>query len=746
MSGKTNQATRDAIEHEQSKRQRRAYRDRTDTVDKTIRKCSRALDRGERKHYQYVARELVETIIPGLREDIDGLFVDLAPELEDHKYWDWAALSTFFEEHREVRRTLAEPNRSASHTLTLDTAGVSDGLETAKETTRKAFESVVAVAEHIDLITAEYTNAVDCVGYTTKLGVHLQDWDMDIGDPINLFSDQAGALKTLYCGGTGTGKSTGMGRETEDYYLRNFVEGRDIKLIDLVGMRDGENWFYDVPQQQEVLRKKREELGLSPDFTDSEFDERDMEVLAPLTQGLGDQELPFDTEAGDDGEFIVEPFTIPASEIRKPLLVSLIMSRVSESEEQTVREVYDEVDEAKDDWALKDIADEIRSRPELSDKHKSKAVGVLRGLQNEGFIRTREDPYAINWYDIFRSTETITVFSQAFCHTEIAKIMTFAYLADSILEQRKDDPFVPQCGVIMRELWSVAPHKQRQSFDSRVAAIQEAVGQVLMRMFRENRHYGIHVFADTQQPSDLLKSIREMFNRYVVYGANYDTIDDIMSWTQNNAKQSFWGTMSARRGEAGVIGMVEPAVEEHRIEYVSPVRYAPPSHHHRDAEVEKTGWHGRVMYHESEELTKASEVDSVVWDDGVPPKLVIDAFNGDGTEMDGRYDPETSPAKAFAQQCLCVDPTSRVKKSNVQTAFLEYAVAHGHKKNRWDFTDHGVKIQFGKAIMAALDEDLDSTKIDGETAYQDLALTKRGQEFLEESTVTLESTATPIEG
>ncbi|MFC7216475.1 hypothetical protein ACFQO4_20665 [Saliphagus sp. GCM10025334] len=736
-----NQSTRDTIEHEQRKRRGEAFRTRKEAVNTAIRRCSRALDRGETTHYQYVARKLSETILPGLEDQIDGLVVGLAEDLADHEYWDYPAYRRFTTDETRIREVLAEGARSNRSRLALESAGVSDELETAKRLVERTFKTAVAIAEHLEVVTTSYTNAVDCVGHTTKLGVHLQDWDMDIGDPIHLFSDQAGPLKTLYCGGTGTGKSTGMGRETEDYYLRNFVDGKDIKLIDLVGMRDGENWFYDVPQQQEPLRKVREELGLAPDFTGTEFDERQMEILLPLTKGLNDQELPFDTE---NEEFVCRPFTVPACEIRKPLLVSLIMSRVSESEEQTIREVYDEVDADKTDWSLGDIAEEIRLRPELSDKHKAKAIGVLRGLQNEGFIRTREDPYAIQWKDIFYDTQTITVFSQAFCRTEISKVMAFAYLCDSILEQRKQDPFVPDCGVIMRELWSVAPHKQRQSFDSRVAAIQEAIGQVLMRMFRENRHYGVHVFADTQQPSDLLKSIREMFNRYVVYGANYDTIDDIMSWTQNNRKKAFWGTMSARRGEAGVIGMVEPAVENHRIEFVSPVRYAPPSHHHRDAAVDKTGWHGRVQYLENEELRKPADVDGVIWDDEIHPSLVIDPFNGDGTESDGVYDPEATPAKAFIQQCLTHEWDARIKKSDVYTAFHEFAVAHGHDRDRWDFEHRGVQSQFGAAVSSVIEDEVANTKIDGDVAYRNLRFTKKGEEFLEEATVDIQSAAEPI--
>jgi len=196
----------------------------------------------------------------------------------------------------------------------------------------------------------------------------------------------------------------------------------------------------------------------------------------------------------------VKPFTVPASGLRKPVLVNCILARVSDQQEATIRQAYDDVDRANDDWSLKDLADEIRSREELSPKHKADALGVLQSLQDEGFIRTREHPMTLDWREIFFDTETITVFSQAFVggSDDIGEMVCLAYLIDQMLELREDMHDVPECALMMREFWEVAPHKHRQSSDERAAAIQEAIGERMTRAFRKCRDYKLHLLCDTR--------------------------------------------------------------------------------------------------------------------------------------------------------------------------------------------------------------------------------------------------------
>lgn len=731
---------RSHVEHAQQEQTRRDQWELSDDVEDVIDECSRALTYGSREHYLYVGRRLRDDLLPMLlhaRGKNIGYYDD---KIAGHENWYFDSLWEFHLGGTDHLDVLATHASAGSRNITLQTQGMAPEEQAARRTIERAFKSCAAIAEFENDIAEELASRVDAVGLNLKLGEHLQDEHMDIGDPVQITSLQATTVKSLFCGPTGLGKSTGTEGGAEDYYQANFQEGRDYKVLDILGFRQGENWLLDIPQQQKDLRRVREEQGLPVDFTDTDdLEQPNLEVYVPLTKGLASEEFPFT----EDGDSVVQPFVIPACELRKPLLVSLVMSRLSEGEEQTIREAYDDVNDAKTDWSLADLADEIRDRDELSDKHKSKAIGVLRGLQNEGFIRTRDCEhddcvddvcdYVIDWEDLFRDTETYTVFSQARCPNELSKLITFAYLADTIIETRQNLPFVDQCVIVMREFWEVVPHKRRRAFDARAAAVQEAIGQIVMKVMRQDRHGGLHILADTQQPNDLLKSVREEFNRYVVYSANYDTIKDIFSWTSNDKDRSFWATMTPRAGEAGIVGQVEPAIQNRHIEFVSPVKMAPPSHHHFDVEVDGTGWHARCKYTQAidwmpdEELQEPVEVPGVVWPDEVPDRLSIDPFK-EHVE-DERPDPEVFPIQAFAHDCVARSPGKNTRKAEIYEAFNAYAEYHGH--DPWDFDDHGVSIKFGGKLKENVDGDLKNTSVgQGEQAYQDLRLTGTAQNYL----------------
>lgn len=720
------------VEYAQREQQQRREWERADTIEDAINECARALERGKRMHIRYVGVSLRDTLVPLLLDEQEKSPEEFDDELGDHEYWHYSALRSFIDEPSESLQALtSEEAYVETESLTSEDLDVGPTEQEAAETVKQAYLSCVAIAEQEEFVKDELTNRVDAVGWTLKLGEHLQDAEMDIGDEVQIVSDQADYLKSLHCGPTGLGKSTGAEREAEDCQQLSFQEGRDCKVIDMVGFRQGESWLPDVPQQQPKLRRVLDDLGLPPDFTETDdLGQPDVEILVPLTADVPNKPFPFRV---DDNEFVVRPFTVPASRLRKPLLVSLIMSRLSEGEEQTIREAYDDVDNRESDWSLADLADEIRHRDELSDKHRSKAIGVLRSLQNEGFIRTKEDDRRLNWDDIFHDTTTRTVFSQARC-SELAGLITFAYQADTIFQERKSMRKPPDCALLFRELWEVVPHKRRRSFDSRQAAVQEAIGQIMMRLMRQNRHIRCHIIADTQEPNDLLKSIREMFNRYVVYGANRDTIKDIFSWTQNDKWKQFWATMTPKAGEAGIVGQVDPAIENRHIEFVSPVQMAPPAHHHFDVETDGTGWHARVEYSQEldclaeEELRRPIEVGGAEWDTSMPEELDIEPY---AKAVDEGPNPEIQPLAAFVEECLHHTPGASTVKKDVFEAFNAFVTNHGHEP--WDFSEHGVTVRFGKKLSENAPFALESTETAAGRAYQNMTLTAKAEELLEDS-------------
>lgn len=655
---------------------------------------------------------------------------------------------------------------------------------------RSAFDGCVAIAEALDVVESEKRNRVHAHGLACKTGEHLQDWDMNLGDEVETVTFQAGTIKSLYCGGTGFGKSAGLEAEAEDFYQKTFREGRDYKVIDLVDLSKGESWVYDVPAQHETLRRLRTEQGLPADFTESfetvvqravgdeeaedipyrdtydcpqcaatfddleqlldhgdekhAYHDPDVEIYVPLTPGIATEDLPFDT---DDRAFTVTPFVVPASDLRKPILIPCILSRVSEQQENTIRQAYDDVDRRMDDWSLVDLADEIRERDELSPKHKADAVGVLRSLQDEGFIRTQSHDMTLDWREIFYDTETITVFSQALVPDarDIGQMICVAYLVDKMLALRRRMHDVPECALLIREFWKIAPHSKRQSPDARAAAIQEAIGHRMTRAFRENRDFKLHLLTDTQEPGDLLKSVREVFNRYVVYSANRDTIKDIFEWTQNDRWKSFWRTMTAQKGQAGIVGQVKPAVQRRDIEFLSPVEFVPPSHHHFEKLSDGTGWLARAEYIDAEELRSPRDVESVEWDDELPESLRIEAGDADETPS-----VTMRPVGAFAADCLQpADIDEYVHKSDVRAAFNAFLT--DHDQSPWDFGRSSKTVAFSKRLKDAMpDDSFDGKKRMGEMAFVGLTFTSEGRTYYEQvngdSTEGLQSTAEPIRG
>lgn len=715
------------VEYAQRTHRRQQTYDQKEEVEETITKCARLLMRDDLESVRRVADELDQTLLPLLLTARDKEPEDYTADLAEHDYWYHHSLHSFYTNTQQYFDALSTAEDGDPVAADLPTR------HEAMQTVKQALMSCVAIAEQWSYVSDEYSNKADVVGAATKLGEWRQDESMDIGDPVYAYMEGVVGYKTLHCGGTHQGKSTGLENEAWDYYQRNFRDDcDDMKVIDLVGFRQGENWTVDVPQQQDDLRRVRENLGLEPAFDESDVDEDPtIELFHPLVTNLPEVPLPYDTDAD---AFVPKPFTIPASELRQGLLVALIDARLTQSQEATLRNIYSEVDSNNDDWALADIAEAIRRRETLSDKDKDAAIGALKSLQERGFIRTKSCPYTLDWEDIFHDTATMTLFSQALCEDKVSQLITVAYLADAIFTRRKKMARPPWCVLVMREFWEVAPHSERQTNDREADAILDVVASMTSKLVRQNRHIRADTLCDTQAPGDLLKSVREQFNRFVIYALDYDTVKDIFDWTLNNRSGQFSSTMSQKPGEAGIVGQVQGAIDNRHIEFYSPVSIAPPPHHHFDVEVDGTGWHARVKYHDHEELRRPIEVDGVTWR-SMPEHLEIQSFAEIEAQQEAP-DPQITPIRAFIYECIGREHKARTKKREVYEAFNAFARAHGLEE--YDFDDQSDLTTFTTRFSDRVEGPVDDTKVpsddpgrDRENAYVDLVLTDKGQNYLE---------------
>ncbi len=224
--------------------------------------------------------------------------------------------------------------------------------------------------------------------------------------------------------------------------------------------------------------------------------------------------------------------------------------------------------------------------------------------------------------------------------------------------------------------------------------------------------------------------------------------------------------------------MVQPAIDERGIEFLGPIDFAGPSHHHFTESKDDNGWQARVDYlspieeceecestaleraenladlsceecgHEmldlslgrEEELRRPSEM-GINWDDEVPTRLTVDAGYD---EDDGTPDVDREPVKAFAERCIRFREGSAVKREKVRVAFNDFL--HSHDREPRDFDDNGVLSKFGQRLKKAIGDDWEDvsrgTK-DRDATYINLELTSVGEEYHENAMDGLEDSAAP---
>lgn len=633
------------IEYVQEEQEKSERWQTSSEAERIVNECARSINHGSRRYIRYVAVTLRDDLIPLLFTSDGKQPEDYERDLDSHKYGYYDCLHDFVEDPDHYIDALSPENTSevTDELTSFDVAGP-DNTEAVK-TVKRAYLSCAAIAEVKNFVLEELTDEGDALGFATKLGLHKQNPKHNFGDEVGAVTTRLGSLKSLYTGGTGSGKSTGASAQIWDYYLANFrdvtiddddEEEINFKCLDPIGMSVGENVnCYDVPQSQGDLRERREKYGLPVDITEDGVPTPKTDLYIPLTPDLESEKLPFDTE---NEEFVPKPFVVPASNFSSSLLTAVIDAYVSDSKERTIRDAYIAVDERMDDWALADLADEIKGRSELSEKHTKDAVRALRTLQSLGFIRTRECDhdhpdcddecrFLLNLDDVMRDTETITRISQSKMNAEFDQLVVVAYILDRIWDLRWKNYHYEPMAMWLRELWEIAPHGMaRRDHDEREEAVLENIVRRLKKMQRKPRDIQTHIIADTQEPNDIEKSVRRKFNRYVVYSSNDSTLSNIFSWVGKDGKEAFKATLSDEPGQGGIIGGCEPAIGNSRVWGMSPVRFTPPPWHHHDKDNDGNGWKKRVELMETEDFRQHG------WPTAIPKRLKITIETSDGGE------------------------------------------------------------------------------------------------------------------
>ncbi len=215
----------------------------------------------------------------------------------------------------------------------------------------RGYESAVSAAAVDGLIESSLVSKVPAWELEHQVGVrHYSPTSAAQQEAQLIDPDPDAEVKaTLVTGGQGSGKSTFVETLIEDRMERGRV------IIDLLDFVKSENAMYDIEQRQEKLNEIREEMDLDVGFED--HDPPALEIYAPLTDGLADSKVPFDTESE---EHVVKPFTIPASELTYRQLV-MLLPHSTRTQENYLKSAHQKLSQTGEDWTLRDLARVIRN-------------------------------------------------------------------------------------------------------------------------------------------------------------------------------------------------------------------------------------------------------------------------------------------------------------------------------------------------------------------------------------------------
>lgn len=714
MSTNSDEETISFGENQVRKKKNQEKSDWRKKVKEVIRSGNIEIERGGRENYINlinITRDFAWPMI--LESPYTDSKDDYHMELdEDDGYtWDWMAIEMFRKNHDEYLQELSSPsNTSISDHLGLELAPSTE----AREYTKRCFRSLEAILEYEGIIGSSLKSETSVLGYSDiELGVLKKSYEMELGDPVRAVK-QGELVKSLFVGGTNAGKSATASTEAEDRY------NAGNKIIDLIDKKKFENGVYDLPQSSEEMRNIRERMELPVDFTESDIHKNpDLELLHPLTTELYDINIP--VEEGGEGieDSVFDVFTIPASEIPKNVLITYIDSMLTSTMKTSLSTAYSEVDK-KDDWTLKDLAEQIRNQNDIeSDAARNRITNVLKMLQNNGYIRDKSCPHSLDMDEVMHNNDTITSFTQV--HMSAAdRLIIQCYIIDKIIELRSEnsstsDKKYPDLTVVMRELHSFVPHQRLTVSDQQGESLQKnKIPNLFKDLLMEQGHIRVDLIADTQVPTHLNKNARTGFNRYVILQLDESDLKNVLGWTQGASKSAYKkleNNLTSKAGEAGIVGQTEPTTNSTSLSYISPIKYAPPSWHHIDREVHDDGFECRV------ELTD-EELQPLDIKTELPEEYAI--------SFENEIDKDKPPIQSFIDNCIEVteDPNDYVIKSDVRTCYARFASEFSLPPKHKNETSFGMN--FSKNTS-------DSVKADqrkGEQVYLGIKLSDMGKKLL----------------
>jgi hypothetical protein len=471
---------------------------------------------------------------------------------------------------------------------------------------------------------------------------------------------------TLFTGGQGSGKSTSVETIVEDRIARGH------KIIDLMDFTKAENTMYDVPPRDLELQEIRAEMGLDVGF--QEHDPPRVEVRVPLTPGIEEMQLPFDTERE---EWVVKPFVVAASDLSYRQLV-MVLPHVTKTHEQHLRAAYQTLDQSRDNWSLADLARTVRDETNASDTLADRIERSLETAQNKAFVRDKNAPeeFQLNWNEIMMDTDAITSFSLFPIREKSDKLLLASYLLDGMYEARNDLHRTfslrdyPPVTCVIRELHQIVPSST--SPQEAEATIENYMVDTMSELLALVRHANIEFLCDTQKFKQQLSSdVSKLFTRIFAFGGQRPDIKKVFQTRIGSNTANEQAPKVAKYGD-GKCAVVSGDG------YSMPIQMAPPRCHHLDAKSDGNGLRFR-----SEHPTLNEDLRDVPWDTSIPPRLRFD-----------NVDP--SPIAEFWYQCVRQTQNGEgwVLRETMHEAYTKWAEANDKPPKSHDDVNSYIKDNF----------------------------------------------------
>lgn len=701
---------------------------RKSVIRESIQVANEALAVGDHHRVSCLLRD---KLIPALRLDewsLDHYHLQLT---EENLPWDWDSITRYMERPDAITTTLATGDgHSRTKRLRLRAAGGMSPREVAEDITEGAFDSVESIAKHEGYIPTELSNQTRVLGHTLRLGTLFQPWERESPDSINLIKPDGHPPITCIQGLPGFGKSTLIETIAEDRIASRYDPHRDTHKVMEFDLDELEGGLYDVPSErgdlvsireendvpvwwdeidmESVLLKRSEEEGRTITESDWEYisetpaEPPNVEIMVPLSRGLEESEVPYDTDR--DG-WDVTPFTIPASGLNRRALNTLL-SHTTDVQANFLERAYQQANQL-DDWTLSDLSEEIW-RTDATEGVKKRLENALRNLQNVGFIRDRDSPYCLDWGEVMRDTDTVSVFTTSLMEDTAQKMMVMSYLLNAVYEERKARRNLPRLHLAMRELHFYAPTDRAAKEDETERDLQDAMSAELQEVAARHRHEDIEINSDSQQfAGQIKKRIRDHIERVITFRAHRNNVDEVFRSLIGGDNDTYVNKISRNFniGQAAAVGYTGS-----NRPFEMPIKAFPPMSHHYDARREDSGWTVRV------DALDHLEFRDSPWSAEVPDRLKFS--NGSRKPRD--------PVGKFVFECISKEGNATWEPlEEVYGAYLEYARENDH--------DVLSKVQFGKKYLESFNTDAENKRkmINGVNfrRYTATKLNKSGMEW-----------------